>query len=224
VKNIHEPIDTWAGISAEEVSIKKGEILLRPKDDTENLHEVKTGLLKVYTINKNGDQTINAIYGPRDLFPMSWIIDQRHQEVYIEAITDVEVVLITRDSFMEMLNTDIDFAQMIAKRILEQFYLYASRVSNLGFKYAKERLAYSLLVLSGRFGERTEDGVYKLPYITQQDIAAMINVSRENVSREVSRLDRSGVIRYSRPFIEILKPEYLQKEIGDDTVVFYNHS
>lgn len=203
---------------------KKGDVLLRPYDETSFVHTVRAGLVKVYTMDSQGNENMVAIYGSGDMFPMGWIIQERHQNAYFQAMTDCEIATLPRDYFLSRIKSNPHVAFAVIQKLLEQIYVYAARANNLGLRYARERLAYRLLVLSARFGT-PEPGSQSvsIPHITQQDLASTINVSRENVNREITRLEKMGIITYNRRAITIHDPAALRKELGKGVqVMFYD--
>jgi CRP-like cAMP-binding protein len=206
------------------VRYKKGEVIVRPDDDTGHLHIVINGMVKAYRINNRGEETISVMYGPDNIFPLAWIITQEQLPNFFGAITDCEVALLPREVFVKYMKSSIDVSNAILEKILEQFILFGSRITNLEFKFARERLAFQLLMLAGKFGERKGDTLV-MPHISQQDLGATINVSREGVSREIARLERLGVITSTTSSIIIKDPSRLQKEVsGDVPIPFFTDS
>jgi CRP-like cAMP-binding protein len=202
------------------VNFKKGEVILTPSQKTQHVHTVISGLVKVYTLDSQGTENMGALYGKGDMFPMGWIIQERHQHACFKAVTDCEIALLPKDIFLSQLKTSPDLSYMIILKLLEQMYVYAARANNLGLRYARERLAYRLLVMSARFGVHNSPEI-TIPYVTQQDMASTINVSRENVNREIVRLEKLGIITYSRKSIIIHDPMALRKELGKGVQVMF---
>ncbi len=206
------------------VEYKKGEIILRPYDEINHLYAVGEGLVKVYRINSRGEQSISMIYGPDAIFPMMWIIEEKPQSVFFEALTACKIGLVPKNVFLAAVKRNADVSFALTRKILEQFAMYASRVDNLEFRYARERLAYILLVLGARFGETKEEAII-LPHISQQDLAATINLTRESVSREITHFESLGLVEYSQSHMVIKDPDKLRKQIGKDvSVTFYDTS
>lgn len=210
----------------ERVKYKKGEIILEPTDKTGHVHTILSGLVKVYTVDAQGNENMGAIYRRGDVFPLGWIIQERHQSAYFKTMTDCEIALLPKDMFLAQLKTSPQLAFATILKLLEMMYVYAAQANNLGLRYARERLAYRLLVMSARFGAREDKGpAITLPHITQQDMASAINVSRENVNREITRLEKLGIITYSRSAITIHDPDALRKELGKGVqVMFFDDS
>jgi len=197
---------------------KKGMVIVRRDDDTNYLHIVISGLVKAYTENSRGEETITVIYGPDDIFPLSWIINQERTPVDFGAIADCEIALIPRAIFLKYLKESPDISYAVMQKILEQYIMFGGRIINLEFKFARERLAYRLLSLAAKFGEK-KDNTLVIPHISQNDLGVTINLSREHVSKEMARFEQLGLVKYDNTGIYILDVANLHKECGKDTVI-----
>lgn len=206
--------------SAKTVHYKKGEIILRAYGDTEYLYRIRKGLIKVYSISSSGQEKIIEIYGPGDIFPIGWIIGRGIQDVYFETMTDCELRIVSKEIVMEQLKKSADISFAILRKVMDQFMLYSSRVVNLELKFGRERLAYRLLLLAARIGEKQNDKLI-LPFISQQDLASAVNIGRESASREMARFERLGLIKYTRKNIIINDHKKLHNEIGKDVEILY---
>jgi CRP-like cAMP-binding protein len=204
-------------------NFKKDEVVLRPHHDTKFIHYVQTGLVKVYTLDSRGKENIAVIYGPGDFFPLAWIINKNRPSVYFRALTDCDINLVSQVVFRKALEKDNSLSVAFTRSVVEQFALYATSVNNLGLKYGKERVCYGLLVLAARFGHKDSGGYITLPSIRHSDFAATIKTTREGVNRQISRLEKQGVIEYNRSQIVIKDQEYLREQIGSDVpIVFFD--
>jgi len=81
---------------------------------------------------------------------------------------------------------------------------HSERLLNLEYRTVRERLISFLLTMSSRFGEKTKDGLFINVPLRQQDIASSINASRETTSRELTYLERHGLVRVDRPYLTLL--------------------
>jgi CRP/FNR family cyclic AMP-dependent transcriptional regulator len=204
------------------VAFKKGELILRPHDDAHNIYAIANGLAKVYNIDSRGKEYISVIYGPGDFYPVAWLIDRPRPPIYFQAITDCLVHVIPRTVFQKLLKENIELSTAFTRHVIEQFAYYASTVNNFGLKYGNERLYYRLVVLASRFGKKRSHAIV-IPAINHSDIAASIHMSRESVSREVTKLEKLGVLNYGRADITIHDIDYLQEQLGKTVpVLFFN--
>jgi CRP/FNR family cyclic AMP-dependent transcriptional regulator len=204
----------------EKISFKKNEMILRPYEDTKYVYEIESGLVKVYGFDSRNKENIAVIYGSGDLFPLAWVIDSQRPSVYFRAISESVILLIPKKLLQEGIKQDAELLYTFMLRTVRQFALFSSTVKNLGLKYGRERLAYKLLVLMAKFGVE-RDGHIIIPYINHTDLGVTINMTRESVSKEISRLVRLQVVEYSRSEIVIKSPEGLQNEIGKDVQVMF---
>jgi CRP-like cAMP-binding protein len=206
----------------ETVKFKKGATILRPEDETEHIYFVRDGFIKCYIINARGEEAVMGILGKDDMFPFAWLVGQRRLSIFIQTISDCTIVKIPQDKFQDCMKKSPELTYEVMEKVAELFLLYMSSINNLSLKYGRERLAYKLLLLAAIFGEKKGDSLM-LPHISQFDLAAMVNISREGISREMSRFDRIGVLSYSSKGIEICDVKQLRKELGEDVqVMFYD--
>jgi CRP-like cAMP-binding protein len=202
------------------ITFKKGEMVMRPHDETNNIYAIINGLAKVYNVDVRKSEYISVIYGPGDFYPLAWLIDQSRPPIYFQAMTDCQMHVVPRKIFQRHINENIELSNSFTHRVVEQFAYYASTVNNLGLKYGRERLCYKLLVLGSKFGV-DDDGTVVIPHISHSDLGATINMTRETVNKEISKLEKLGVLEYNRKNIVLKDMNYLHKEIGENVPVAF---
>lgn len=195
-------------------SYRKGEVIVRPGDDKE-IYYIKSGLVKAYVIGNNGEEHIHVLCRPRDFFPFGTLFAGGRMYTYYAAISDCKVVRVPVDKFTEVLRTNAEASYEVMKLMATQYMTYVARVDNLEYKFARERLAYRLLLLARKIGVQTEDGIV-LPHLSQYEIGSTINLSRESVSRELSRFERLGLIAHLSGSIVIKSKDGLKRELGNN--------
>jgi CRP-like cAMP-binding protein len=200
------------------VKIKKGESILRPYEDTQFIYELAQGLVKVFTLDSRGKENIAVIYGPGDLFPLAWIIDEDRPPLYFKSITECKLNLVPQQIFQDLMVKDVNLYKKFTRRVLEQFATVGVTLNNLGLKYGRERLSYQLVVLAHRFGE-SQGSTIVIPYINQSDLGATLNMARESVSIELTRLEKMGIIKSGRSKIIINNLKKLEKEIDKNVPI-----
>ncbi len=192
---------------------KKGEILIRPTDIGGELFIINKGLVHAYTIEESGEKNIHIIYGPGEAFPLAWLIRKEPLAVYYESLSSCEVVKVAAHQAVELLKSDASASFEMLCKVIQQFVAYKARVDNLEYKFARERVAYTLLLLARRFGDK-KDGTITLPKFSHEEIGQAINVSRESVGRELKRFEKYGFIRYSPGKLKIIDETGLHKEVA----------
>lgn len=200
-------------LPGETVQYGAGEVIMGENIGEDFVFEITHGLAKVFTINGRDQQYVHLIIGPGELFPTAWLIGREYRGITVETIGPVTVRRYDRKLFLQEIRKDGEKALEVMRRMAADLNLYATRLDNLEFKYASERLAYRLMALAQRFGEESKHGV-RLPPFTNQDIGQTINLSRESVNRELSRFGRLGITATRSGIIHILDYEGLRKEVS----------
>ena len=106
-------------------------------------------------------------------------------------------------AFGEFLRNNPDVLYPFIDLITEQYQIHSERILNLQYRSVRERLVSFILTMSLRFGTKTNDGILVDVPLKQQDIASSINASRETTSRELSVLERKGLISNHHSYILI---------------------
>jgi CRP/FNR family transcriptional regulator len=76
-----------------------------------------------------------------------------------------------------------------------------------------ERVARTLLHLAEEHGTQSEEGVRIPIVLSREELAQMVGVARETVSRELTRLQQRGVLKVERGGITLHRPKELSARI-----------
>jgi CRP/FNR family transcriptional regulator len=194
---------------------QKGMIIVRPDTETACVFEIVSGLVKLYKLSDRNEQNIHIVFGPGDMFPLSWLVDKASYQTYVKSLNVVELLRYPKAEFIKLMHTDPEVLFFITTRLVSQMRLYIARVDNLQYKYASQRLAYRLIYLAHRFGIEA-DGEIALPVFSNRDIGSMTNLSREYVNRELSRFVRLGILRMIGKQVIIVDMAGLRNEVSND--------
>jgi len=188
-------------IDGRQVKFPKGQVVTF--GDSDLVHFIKAGYIKRYLITKDGSMSIQIIYGPGDIFPLSPVrksIFNEHvyttgEQYYHEAMTDLEIYSTTVSSLLQALEQDPliykDLFYAAGVRINSNVF----RLENMSLRVTNRKVAHLLIHLSDIFGEKVDDGTrIKVP-LTHQNVADMLNMARETVTLTLARLEDKGLIR-----------------------------
>ncbi|MEX0748569.1 MAG: Crp/Fnr family transcriptional regulator [Candidatus Saccharimonadales bacterium] len=180
----------------------KGELIQTTDDETQLVLMVKSGFVKRYLITADGLQSIQSVYGAGSVFPltvvMKEIFDQdlyRGPETfYYEAMSSVELYGLEAAT----LSSDLEHDPLIYRDLLkvagERLTSNIQRLENLALRSSYQRLAHQLLFYATTFGEFSDVGIRIIAPLTHQDLAYVLSVARETVSREISKLRQEQII------------------------------
>ena len=192
---------------------KKGEILMRPDTPPSGVYYLVEGYVKIYSLTQEGDERLHIIYKPGEVFPLIWAMDEMQKNVFYEALTTVVAKRVPREKFLRFVKTNPQALFELTKRIAAAFEIFVDRVETLEIAKSYPRLIDQMLFLAKRFGEKQGKGVVIKAPITHKDIADSIAMSRETASRDISRLEKKGLVAYKNHHLEIIDLEQLEKEL-----------
>jgi len=178
------------------LTFQKGEFIIRPGDTPPGVFFIESGLVKAYDITKYGEENLLIIRREEEVFPLIWAVNGQERSVIYQTLTPTSLWRISRKEFLEEI-ANTESLQTVLNMTIEMYRLHSERIINLEYRSVRERLISFMLTMSSRFGKPCPDGiVIDLP-LRQQDIASSINSSRETTSRELSLLERKGLIKTS---------------------------
>lgn len=185
------------------LTFKKGEFVIRPGDTPPGVFFIESGLVKAYDITKYGEENLLVVRHQGEVFPLIWAVTGQERSVIYQAIAPTSMWRISRVDFLKEIENP-DNVLAVLDMTIEMYRLHSERIINLEYRSVRERLISFMLTMSTRFGKEHPDGLMIDLPLRQQDIASSINSSRETTSRELSLLEKKGLINTNPQYI-ILK-------------------
>jgi len=188
-----------------ESEIKKGEIIIRSDALISNIIYLKTGYVKEFVVSSNTKTRIIQILKPHTYLGIHSLFGDKINHYSYAALEDLKICYIDINIFKQLVKENGNFAFQILKEVgKENLYNYYRFISN-SHKKTDGRFADILLYLSERIYENSR---FKLQ-LTRQELADLMGVSRENLTRVLSKFKEDEIIGVSHDYIEILKPDLL---------------
>lgn len=197
---------------------KKRSILLYQGEAPRMAYVLKSGVVKVYTINNAGEEQIVAFQAKRDIFPSSWIFGKSSTTLYyFEALTDCEVYTLPREELYKQLVTSPELLTSTLDYFVTNYTGLMMRVTALEQSRAREKIMFTLYYLLFRYGRPTKSGRYVIELgLTHSIIASLVGLTRETTTTELSKLKRQKVLDYNLHNYTVNK-EKLERMLGEDS-------
>lgn len=176
------------------LSYKKGEFIIRPGESPSGVFYIRSGIVKAYDITKYGEENLLIIRREKEIFPLIWAITGQERSIIYQALSDVSVWRIERNSLKRLIDEDPGTLGPLLEMTVEMYRIHSERIINLEYRTVRERLISFLLTMSQRFGVKKANSAIITVPLRHQDIASSINASRETTSRELSALERNNLI------------------------------
>lgn len=191
------------------LTYKKGEYIIRPGEKPSAVFYIESGLVKAYDITKYGEENLLTIRKHHEIFPLIWAVTGLGRSVIYQVLTPCVVWRIDRKKYLKFLQEEGAMATIL-DITLEQYRIHSERIMTLEYRTVRERLISFLLGSAQRFGIKHTEGVLIDVPLRQQDIASSINASRETTGRELSQLERKGLIKNQKSGIILLNTKKLR--------------
>lgn len=195
-------------------TVASGETLMWQGDEETVVGNVIEGVLKLSASTSDGrEQTLGIVY-PSDFIGRPFGRSSSHSVI---AVSDAKVCTFPRSAFDRFAQEHPDLEHKLLQRTLTELDRSRQWMVLLGRKSAAERLAAFLLDMADRLG--TEDAAgnirFDLPF-GRQDIADLLGLTIETVSRQITKLREEGVIATpDRRGVVVLDREWLTDSAGE---------
>ena len=168
-----------------------------------SLYAVRSGAIKAYSVDENGEEQVIGFYLPGELFGLDGI----HNDAYVcsakaletSAVCELPYTQVTELS-AKIHNLQAHMYKTLSKEINtdQQFHRLLSK------KTAEERISTFLQNLSERYQRRKLSPTsFRLP-MSRTDIGNYLGLAVETVSRVFTRLQQNGILKVDGKELQIL--------------------
>lgn len=195
-------------------TFRKGDFVIRPGESPPGIFYIYKGLVKAYDITKYNEENLLLIRKSDEVFPLIWGITGQERHVIYQALAPTITWQISRTTFLEYIEKRPETMAPLLDMTVEMYRLHGERILNLEYRTVRERIISFLLTMSHRFGRETENGLLIDVPLRHQDIASSVNTTRETASRELSILEKKGLLRNKQSFILLLDLDTLHEHLN----------
>ncbi len=183
--------------------LQRGEYLYNTGDKFSSLYAVRSGSLKVFSIDDDGEEQVIGFYLPGEILGMD-AIDSSMHNCTAKAMETSSVCEIPYTS-VEQLASQIRNLQVHMYKLLSREIRVDHELQLLlAKKTAEERIGAFLMNLSIRYSQRHLSSTrFRLP-MARSDIGNYLGLAVETVSRIFTRLQTMGVLKVEGKEVEIL--------------------
>ena len=195
-----------------------GTVLIRQGCEPSDIFFIEEGLAKLVRIDGNGREQILGLRGPGWILGAAFVLVGRSHPASVVAVTACTLRRLSREAFLEMMARQTDLSwhvhRMHSREVLSQFH----HMADLGVKTARQRLERVLRRLVAVTNpDNNGKEVRLLSPLKRWELASLIAVTPEHLSRLLKQLRNDGVIRVQKGWIVI--PD-MQRLAADDTEGF----
>lgn len=177
-----------------EKQYKKNSVILMEDDSKNFMYVIYAGKIKVVRTSSEGKEQILVIRKKGDFFGEMTLLDGKTQPASIVAIEDTTVGLISRTDFEWYFMKNENMLKQIISVLCERLRESWMMLRILSLSDAEDRIRAVLAHISLIYGIKDLRGIIIPIKLTHKELADYVSLTRETVSRLLSRLCRSGEI------------------------------
>jgi CRP-like cAMP-binding protein len=187
----------------------KREVVLHKGGNGDALLFLLSGQLQVVDITEDGRAVGLRMLSPGDFFGEIALINNSTRSASVVATSDVLVAFLPAATALHLFSHSPSVAQQMLRHLAQKIQRDSEFRAVLSINNTARRIYTYLSLLQKKAEDGSPAVVENLP--THQDIANMINTSRETVTRALLTLVQQGIVQKEANRLVILDPQALQK-------------
>ena len=191
--------------------LQKGDTLYRQGKNFKSLFALKSGSVKITSLNQESSEDVMGIYLPGEIIGFDGLATGQYQ-CTVHAIETSNVCEI---NLSEIQNNIPGMSQQLLKHAGRAINhgRYACSVAKVS---ARKRIISFLLDLSDRYRHRGYLATEFELYLSRSEMGNLLNLSAETISREIHKLEREKLISIiNKRRIQINEMEQLKSLLGE---------
>ena len=189
-------LQIFSGISADHIAsiknlfnyqeCKKNETIFKEGQSSSNMFFVIHGQFKIYKTSPKGKEQILHIMKSGDMLAEAAMFEGKNYPANCAAIEPGALLSIGRDDFIKLIKTEPQIALNLLAIQAKRLKVLTKQIENLSLHETSQKLENYLL-------ENSVGGIFTMT-ISMSELANLLGVTRENLSRTFSQLVKDRVI------------------------------
>ncbi|KJS64343.1 MAG: Crp/Fnr family transcriptional regulator [Peptococcaceae bacterium BICA1-7] len=197
--------------SGQTIRYPKGQLIFSAREYSSHVYLVESGWVKIFRLASDGRKLTVAIRHPGELVGIAETLCNSVRTCYGEAMDEVGLVVLKRDSFIDLLMANSQLSFRVAEALGGRLREAQAIIHEMVYWPVQGRLAQLLLKLAERAGVDIGEGVELNLRLTHEEIASMIGTSRPTVTSAFNAMKSEKAIVMEGRDIKIIFPKKLKK-------------
>lgn len=186
----------------------RGELLFNAGDPANNMYLVLAGEVALSRLGPDGEEYVVEVFVAGDVMGALHFFEHSPTRILDARASEMTSCWIApRHEVMRLLETNPKLMLLMLRTYSRWILQRDLRAADGAFRNLTSRVATRLLQLSEQYGEPTVNGVRIKLRLTETVLANMLGASRENVSRAITQLQRTGDVRREAGFLVLPHPD-----------------
>lgn len=190
--------------------VERGENIFRVNEAFTKVYAIRSGSVKTYASIEDGKEQVTGFHLPGELLGLASISTNVHTESAI-ALETCSICEIPFNHLENLSKTHPVMQHALLHAMSEEIQYDHHQLTLISRMSAEARLASFLISVSGHFEQRGFSATDFNISMTRSDIANLLGLAVETVSRIFSQFQDKGLLSVERRHIVLRNPEGLKK-------------
>jgi CRP-like cAMP-binding protein len=191
--------------------VSVGQVLIAQGQVLNGLYVIGAGSVEVGSIHDDGRRYVRRYAQPGMLFGLVSVLDGEGSPYSYTAHEPTTILFIPKAAFLSILSRHAELWPSVAHHLASFQRMALATIDEHMFETLQIRLARALVSLAKVYGTHDAVGVAIRIRMTQDNVASLLGVSRQSVSKELKRLEQNGLIRIDYGRITLIDPEAIER-------------
>jgi CRP-like cAMP-binding protein len=191
---------------------KKGEIVCEQDKVNEYFYIILRGSANIYIMAENGRKYSQSIYKKGDYIGELEIFDLKPYICTVEAYTDLTLIRLHRDYFLQWVEKDRNFLLYITKTLCNSFYALSQKAGQDTLYSLRYRVC-TYLISCLTTGRKTDQGIEIS--VQKEQLGSQFVVTERSINRILKYLKEKGIIEVKNKSLVIIDIDRLKQEQED---------
>ena len=191
-------------------TLRRGETLFARGDDGFACATLISGALKISSFAEDGTERILSLVHPAGFVGEMFAPIERHDVV---ALTDSQLCIFARRDYQRAIERFPALGRALLRRTAQDLFESRATIDLMSRRSARQKVAGFILAIARAASDSPCHAAanFELP-LSREDIAGVLGLTIETVSRQLTHFERNGVIlREGRRGIRLSAPEALER-------------
>lgn len=188
------------------VNYKAHDIIFKQNTRTSHVMFIKSGLVKLYSENKNQRNKILKLGTSKEYLGLNSILGEETFSYSAVAVQNTEIFIIDFEIFQQVLQNNGQFSYALLKHITENNLMLLSRLISQSQKQLPGRIADIILYFTEHIYNSEE---FNFP-LTRTELAELAGTTKESLIRTLTEFKNDKIIKLEGKKVAVISLEILK--------------
>ncbi|WP_404383079.1 Crp/Fnr family transcriptional regulator [Caenispirillum salinarum] len=199
--------------------VEAGKVIFQRGDPGDSMIAVARGQVKISTYSQDGKELVLNIIRTGEVFGEIGLLDGEPRTADAAALVTCDLLVLKRETFLSHLEANPEVTRRLLGILCQRLRRTSAHLEDSLFLEAPARLARALSHLVGAFGIPARAGVCIDVKLSQQQLGAIVGITRESVNKHLGAWQKAGWIAIRNGYITVVDADALAALAGREPEV-----